>query len=223
MTSTYTYSVTSNFPSGIAADQLHDAVDNNGAIVPVCSGIQIEGDVVDITFAAALSPSEETELDAVVAAHVPISFDDYMTWILHEEYAVATNAGSAVKGWQTRTLNTLQGSNSTHVTLSGNQFTLATGTYSISASAPAYRVDNHRLRIHNVTDDVTELRGNAEYSRSSQTTALLQGVVTVTAEAKTYRLEHFCEKSRTKSGLGVAVGAAGENEVYAQMKIQKLA
>lgn len=223
MTSSYIYSVATDFPSGIASDQLHDSIDNNGTIVPTCNGIQIEGDVVDIVFSTALSSGEEIELDSLVAAHVPISYDDYTTWVLHEEYSVATNAGSSVKGWQVRTLNTLQGSNRTHVTLSDNQFTLVTGTFSISASAPAYRVDNHRLRIHNVSDDVTELRGNAEYSQSSQTTASLQGIITVTSGPKTYRLEHFCDKSRSKSGLGLAVGATGENEVYAQVRIQKLA
>lgn len=223
MTATYTFSLSGDFGNGLSPDQLHDTIDANGTIVPLCTGIQVEGDVVEIAFATSLSAGEETELNNVVAAHVPVLYDDYTTWLLHEELSVGTNAGSSEKGWQTRALNTLSGSNRTHVSLSGNDFTLLTGTFSITASAPAYRVGNHRLRVYNVTDDVTALRGGAQYSQSSQTLATLQGIVTVVAGPKTFRLEHFCEKNRSKSGLGLAVGAPGENEEYAQVRIQKLA
>jgi hypothetical protein len=53
------------------AEQLQTEINTNSAIVPSCLSITSNGDDLVLEFAAALSAGEETELDTVIADHVP--------------------------------------------------------------------------------------------------------------------------------------------------------
>lgn len=70
MTTTYTKSKSADFPNGLVPSTLHTTIDDNSIITKLLLGININGDVVDILFAAALSGAEETELDLLVTNYV---------------------------------------------------------------------------------------------------------------------------------------------------------
>lgn len=226
MSTMYTYSVTRDFGGSVDVPRLSDAISASSAITPNVTSVTINGDVVRITFQSALNTDGQTALDAVIAAHMSISFNrftlHFTMWSLIEEYSTGSNAGTAEVGWQTRTLNSARGSNRPYVTLHNNEFTLTKGTYTLFASAPGYRVRNHRVRIYNVTEDRVELHGDSHFSNSSQTVAAVTGFLIVTRAPQTYRLDHYCQTRRTNSGLGLAVGVAGANEQYAHVRLQRL-
>lgn len=71
MSTTYTKSLSTDFGGSIKLKQLHKEIEDDGTIVPNIIGITMTGDVVDITFDSALSGSEETSLNSLIAAHTP--------------------------------------------------------------------------------------------------------------------------------------------------------
>ncbi len=134
-------------------------------------------------------------------------------------YGGTFTAGS----WQTRTLNTTEGDIGI-VTLASNQFTLATGTYDIYATAPAFKVYANKIRIWNVTDSTEAILGGhsrADNGENSPTNAALVGQISITS-SKTFILQHRCATTVGTSGFGTPCGFSGVNEVYAQVKITKL-
>lgn len=122
--------------------------------------------------------------------------------------------------WQTRDLNDLRG-DSSFITIDGSTtFTLDSGIYEISASAPARNVNQHQLRLYNVTDAVSEVTGTAVQSASATPESFLTSVISINAQ-KTFRIEHRCTSTNNSSDArGVAIGW-GEN-IYTQVRIQKL-
>jgi hypothetical protein len=64
-----TYNKTKN--EDFNAEQLQTEINVNSAIVPSCLSITSSGDDLALEFAADLSGAEETELDTVIANHVP--------------------------------------------------------------------------------------------------------------------------------------------------------
>lgn len=67
----YTYSIQNDFPNQlIDAGVLTAEIEASSTIVQILSGIGIAGDVVTVTFVAALGdPTETDELDTIVGAH----------------------------------------------------------------------------------------------------------------------------------------------------------
>src|SRR6185503_4616539 len=79
-----------------------------------------------------------------------------------------TAGGTFTSGaWRTRTLNTEAADTGSYGTLASNQITLTAGTYIIRASAPAYRVNSHILRLQNVTAAATVLGGQSAFAHST--------------------------------------------------------
>jgi hypothetical protein len=127
-----------------------------------------------------------------------------------------------------RTLNIAVTNTISGASLSGNQITLPAGTYDVEATAPAYAVGGHRLRLYNVTDAATAVVGksaNAPYTASLgvQNEAGLTGRFTIAA-AKVFELRHY---SKLNSGFGDSAGqAAGATgygvEVYADLRVRKV-
>lgn len=134
--------------------------------------------------------------------------------------------GSALSGsWITRTLNTLEG-DAALATLSSNQFTLAAGTYEVFASAPAFDVGSHKIRIQNITDATTALVGSTAYAAPnnpdlSQNHSVAVGRITIDSP-KTFEFQHRVAISAgSTNGLGVGTGF-GVDEIFAQIKLTKL-
>src|SRR4051794_9968990 len=79
-----------------------------------------------------------------------------------DQQAQATDAGTFTSGaWRTRVLTTEVADTGSHGSLATNQITLDAGTYRVEASAPAFAVDHHQLRLQNITDNTTLLTGQS--------------------------------------------------------------
>lgn len=143
--------------------------------------------------------------------------------ILREEQAQNTSGGTFTNGaWRTRVLNTEVVDTGNHCSLSGNQFTLAAGTYRIRAFAPAFGVARNQTRLQNITDGTTELIGTSVYAQS--TTALsssqseIVGRFTI-ASSKAFEIQHRCETTVATYGFGVESNFT--TEVYTTVRIEK--
>lgn len=66
----YTYSKTSDFSGTLDAYQLQTEIIAESSITPAIQSVNIDGDVVTIIFASALSESEQTTLATVISNHV---------------------------------------------------------------------------------------------------------------------------------------------------------
>lgn len=73
-----TYSLNTNFPSGLASDQLQDEITENETIVSNVTHINVNGDIVDIYFDTSLSGDDKIALDGIVAVHIPEIIDNYL-------------------------------------------------------------------------------------------------------------------------------------------------
>lgn len=106
--------------------------------------------------------------------------------------------------------------------------TLTPGTYHVLASAPAFFVDHHIIRLQNITDGVTELLGNTAMSDNPSgidvTHSLIDGFLVVTGGNKTFRLEHSANLNRNNEnafGHPSADPAMGNN-IYSQISFRKV-
>ncbi len=73
MPTNYNYSNTLNFPNGLQEGQLMREIENSSTILVKIISIVKIGDDIDMLFESALSASEETELNIIIANHVPIT------------------------------------------------------------------------------------------------------------------------------------------------------
>lgn len=144
--------------------------------------------------------------------------------LIKEVQTSGTVGGTFTSGaWRTRTLNTVENSKS-WVTLAANQFTLQPGKYEIEAVAPAYHVDNNKIKLRNITDSTDDIIGQNSYATSAgsaaNSNAPLSGVITVYS-AKTFEIQHYCTTTLATNGFGQA-DSFGVNEVYTMVKIRKI-
>ena len=152
----------------------------------------------------------------------------YESQLLHvrDEKASGTQGGTATAGTQhVRDLNTVKTNEITGASLSSNQITLPAGTYFVSARAPAFMVNNHKIFLYNTTDTSNALIGSSNYSDTtyqSSCDSTLLGRFTISAQ-KVFELKHDVDQTRSSNGLGVGVGLAGAVEVYAEVLIWKVA
>ena len=70
MTSTYNYSLSSDFGGTINIKQLHSEIENDEVISPNVDGIYQNNDDIGIQFTSALSGVEQTVLNGLVSAHI---------------------------------------------------------------------------------------------------------------------------------------------------------
>lgn len=122
--------------------------------------------------------------------------------------------------WITRDLNQII-TNSSNIALSANRLTLLPGTYEISASAPGYQCGKHKIRLQNITKDITEKNGTAAYSSISADGSVSNSVLEVTliiTETTDYEIQHRCSDTKIDNGLGLSTGF-DDPEVYTTVKI----
>jgi len=126
---------------------------------------------------------------------------------------------TAASGWEVRTLNLEAVDTGGIVTLSANQFTLGTGTYRISITAPAFNCDNHQARLYNVTGGATWLIGSSATSSASgsvTTESRIVGRIAVVG-SQTFQVEH----NVSDNGTGGTPGSHGLGEIYTVVEIWK--
>lgn len=142
---------------------------------------------------------------------------------LSDSQAATTDGGTFTSGaWQTRTLNTKDNDTEGICTLAANQFILPAGTYRFSASAPAYRVDEHVARLQNITGASTTLAGTAEANAGGTgftTRSFIVGIFTILVST-TFEIQHQATTTRAVDGFGRASGFS--TEVYTIVEITSL-
>lgn len=110
-----------------------------------------------------------------------------------------------------------------HGSLSSNQIVLDAGTYRCRITAPAYFVDNHKIRLRNVTDSSTVLVGTSEYSGimadATQSYSEISGRFTI-GVGKSLEVQHTCGVTCSTNGFGVATNAT-EIEIYTTIELWK--
>lgn len=139
--------------------------------------------------------------------------------------ASGSDGGDFTSGdWRTRELNSESADTGGICTLSSNQFTLAAGTYYMQASAPAFKVNGHLVRLYNVTDAATIEIGTAEVTAAGndvQTRSYLNVRFDIGA-SKALELQHICETTRNSDGLGNGA-SFGTNNIFASVELWQLA
>ncbi len=174
------------------------AVNGSGTITGISVGGLPDG-IVDADMLAANAVTA-----GKLASGVGGKFASYA--IICDEKASGTDAGTFTQdAWRTRDLNTEIADEDGIVSISSNQFTLQAGTYKIYASAPAYLVKEHQIKLYNVTDSADIAFGVPQYSsdamRVTQNSELYHRF-TISA-AKTFEIRHYGELTKTNNGFGV--------------------
>jgi len=131
--------------------------------------------------------------------------------------SAGTDGGTFTSGaWRTRTLNTEDNDPDGICSLSNSQITLDAGTYECSISCPGFRVENHKAKLINATDDADIIMGTAEYSYNTasraQTKSIVSGRFTI-ASNKALEVRHYCFTTYAR-GFGTAGNLDGSDEVY---------
>ena len=92
--------------------------------------------------------------------------------IICDQKSHTGDGGSFTSGaWRTRDLNTEIADPDGIVSIANNQFTLGAGDYLIEASAPAYSVNQHLIRLQNIKGSTTVQYGEAAYADGTGTDA----------------------------------------------------
>ena len=136
----------------------------------------------------------------------------------------STGGSSTTNGWVVRDLNTEVTDTGGCVTLGSNQMTLTAGTYRISASAPAYQVAAHRIKLYNATDALDVLLGTSEfcYSATIQNRSWLHGQFTI-GSGKALEIRHYTQNPIADQGLGVYGEYGGSNpEIFTEVELWKV-
>jgi|SRR3990172_1297809 len=73
MVTSFTYSKSTDFPNGLNRRNLIQDIDSDSTITQVHNSVDVDADIITITFATDLSPAEVTALDALIVSHDPYS------------------------------------------------------------------------------------------------------------------------------------------------------
>jgi hypothetical protein len=147
--------------------------------------------------------------------------------ILEDQKSSGTNGGTFTSGaWRTRDLNTEVYNNIPGGVLSSNQITLPAGSYEIYASAPAYRVQEHRIRWRNITDGTSDIWGESSYVDDTDVVVdrtNLFGRISSSSE-KVFELQHEASRTQNTDGFGVETGdhLTIDHETYSHVVIKKI-
>ena len=148
-------------------------------------------------------------------------------WV--EEKENSYDAGTFTNGaWRTRAINqALNAPTWGSLDVDSNTITLSEdGDYLVEASAPAYNVNTHQVRLivggSDVSYGTSERAGGAG---NVTTRSFLRAKVTRSGSNVAITLEHRCETTVATYGLGYATPggwAPNQMEHYAEIKITKL-
>ncbi len=143
--------------------------------------------------------------------------------ILAHVLPTGTQGGDFVSGSrQTRPINTVVSDTDGIVSLSGNQFTLQAGNYSVQAAMTAFEVGRNVAFLRNVTDsqDVDQSLNN-ESNSTFNAPATINASFSI-ASAKVFEIQHVCETTQFASGFGRSGNFAGIEETYLNILVRKL-
>tara|TARA_R100001509_G_C4834963_1_gene204552 strand:+ start:143 stop:778 length:636 start_codon:yes stop_codon:yes gene_type:complete len=138
--------------------------------------------------------------------------------IICDQKSAGTNGGTMNSGtWHTRDLNTEIADADGIVSISSNQFTLQAGTYLIKANAPGYYVQDHMIKLYNVTASADIAFGTSAYTNiQAQTRSFLNVRITISA-ARTFEIRHRCTTTKASNGFGESTGLAVEKYLIVEI------
>lgn len=144
---------------------------------------------------------------------------------LSDQKTSGTEGGATTSGaYNTRALNTEDYDPDGIVSLSSNAFTLGAGTYHIAWRAPAYKANQHKTRLYNVTDAAVVAVGSNAFcyqSEVEQSDSVGTTLITITG-SKAYRIEHRLSNVASVYDWGRPCSFS-DAEVYTVVDILKLA
>lgn len=140
-----------------------------------------------------------------------------------DQKAQGTAGGSSTAGsWQTRPINTELSDPDSIVAISANQFTPIAGVFNLFASAPFAGAISAacRIRLRNVTAGTTlKVSANTTIGNGIPGTAVLFHTFAANG-TDAYEIQYYTSSALATTGLGVAVNAAGESEIYALVELE---
>lgn len=143
--------------------------------------------------------------------------------VICDQKTLGTDGGTFTAGaWRTRDLNTELIDADGIVSISSNQFTLQAGTYFVEASAPAYKVDRHMIKLYQTSGTPANVAtGTSMYGSSVAAGFSLTHVFArfTISGATTYEIQHYSESTESQYGFGV--GTDLSTEIYTVVKIFK--
>jgi hypothetical protein len=159
------------------------------------------------------------ELAAAIAPLVPAPAAALYDYIKVSDVKANNTAGGAFNNgaWRTRDINTEDADTGGHCAIAANQITLQAGTYVCRICAPAFFVEEHKLRLRNITAGATTIMGTSEANDNStpgwaQTRSFIIGRFTI-GSATVFEIQHQCATTRAGNGFGVPSNF-GVDEIY---------
>ena len=134
-----------------------------------------------------------------------------------------TAGGTFTSGsFRTRDLQTVISDVDNIVSISSNQFTLQSGTYTINWSAPGRRVGLHKSILYDITSGSDVLVGTPEDSINDEggNTKSQGSAVLLLTSASVFEIRHRCEITHVVSGFG-GFADFDEDEIYTTVEITK--
>ena len=217
--------------SGLAASKLTGTVavanGGTGAATHTANNVLIGNGTSAITSVApSTSGNVLTSNGSAWASTAPAAGGAFETKLLHieDQKSSGTSAGTFTSGAdRTRELNTVVTNEITGASLATNQITLPAGDYYAEILAPAYRVENHKALLWNITTSTTLLSGqsaDAASGANSKTDSCVMGRFTL-AGTNVLEARHRSTLSRSSNGLGRAT-SYGAYELYTIVKIWRV-
>lgn len=114
------------------------------------------------------------------------------------------SGGFTSGAWRTRPLSSIA-ELGTGITLSSNQLTFPIGMYHIFVSAPAFNVDGHQIRLHNISGGASDVFGTSEIAPTGQQSrsVLNQRLdFRTNASPQVFEIQHQCETTKATNGMG---------------------
>ena len=168
----------------------------------------------------------DTDMLAADAVTAPkIGTKSYVSCaLLIDQKSQDTAGGTFTSGaHRVRDLNTEVFDPDNIVTLSSNEFTLASaGSYVIQWFTPCYKVDSNNSRLREVTDGTIREGTNSFAHSATQIQVHSEGMARVTQTgSKTYRIEHKSAATKADNGFGVASAAVAGYDTFTMVTIWK--
>jgi hypothetical protein len=148
------------------------------------------------------------------------------TAIFNETQASGTNGGTFTSGsYVKRTLNTTVVNNILGCSIASSVITLPAGTYQVFASAPAYKVGIHKIKLRNTTASTDIAIGGSSFTDASDasvaTSSLIQTSFVLSASTN-IELQHRAGTTKADNGFGQP-SSFSDSEIYSQITITKVA
>lgn len=167
------------------------------------------------------STGEEVRLTTQDAEWVISSRDEDIA-VARDFQSSTADGGTATAGaWFARTLNQIDHYTGL-ATLASNQITLRAGIYEVDGYVTGFEVGRHKSRLYDVTNAAVLLPGSTVSAPTGvQSASHLRGKIRLTATA-VLELQQIVQTTKATDGLGKAMGASGNGEVYSMLSIRRI-